>query len=403
MQADSNRSSERSLLDGFLHYLGILLRWKWVVIGIPAVAIIVTAAFCAVSILMPPDKSPLPNVYTAEATILILPQGNQSDISSTILSALGISSQSGQASEFDNGLLVMELLRSRSLLDRLNSEFNMTAHYKIRKNPNVNARQAILAHSNFIYSRENGFFRITYTDIDPVLCRNVVNRMVSLLDEWVSQNRGLAKQKQRDILEDKIGEVKNDILTLQSRLKNLQKKYGVLTAQDLGATQAALLANLRSQLILKEIEIKNYSSFSKINDSRLEQLNEERKNLLELINQNQAGLEVNPTESGTGKTIPDVAQEFSQLNAELEIQQRIYNTLSSQYEASKLTPESEPIFQIFEMAEIPDVKSGPQRTKFLLFAGAGGFAFGIVLVLALNVIIGFFNDPAKMRLLKGKL
>jgi uncharacterized protein involved in exopolysaccharide biosynthesis len=132
-------------------------------------------------------------------------------------------------------------------------------------------------------------------------------------------------------------------------------------------------------------------------------LNEERKNLLELINQNQAGLEVNPTESGAGKTIPDVAQEFSQLNAELEIQQRIYNTLSSQYEASKLTPESEPIFQIFEMAEIPDVKSGPQRTKFLLFAGAGGLAFGIVLVLALNAIIGFFNDPAKMRLLKGKL
>jgi tyrosine-protein kinase Etk/Wzc len=401
---DTDKSSERSLFNGLLHYLGILLRWKWLIFGITVSAVAIVAGFCVISILMPPDKSPLPNVYTADATILILQQGSQSDISTTILSALGIAAPNGSPNEFDNGLLVMEILRSRSLLDRLSSEFAVTAKYKIRKDAMVEARKAILSHANFIYSRENGFFHITYTDIDPIFSKNIANRMVSLLDEWVSQNRGLAKQKQRDILEAKIGEVKGDILRLQARLKELQRKYGVLTAQDLGATQAALLANLRSQLILKEIEIKNYTSFSKINDPRLEQLNEERKNLLDLINQNQAGLATNPADDdGSSKTIPDVAQDFTQLNAELDIQQRIYNTLSSQYEASKLTPESEPIFQVFEMAETPGVKSGPQRTRFLLIAFGGGFAFSIVLVLILNGLIGFFNDPKKMSLLKSKL
>jgi len=352
---------------------------------------------------MPPDRSPLPNVYTADATILILQQGSQSDISTTILSALGIAQQKGTSTEFDNGLLVMEILRSRSLLDRLNAEFSVTAKYRIRKDSMVQARKAILAHANYIYSRENGFFHITYTDIDPVFSRNMANRMVSLLDEWVSQNSGVAKQKERDILEAKIGEVKADIVGLQARLKDLQRKYGVLTAQDLGATQTALLANLRSQLILKEIEIKNYTSFSKINDPRLEQLNEERKNLLDLINQNQAGLASNPAEGGSNRTIPDVAQDFTQLNAELDIQLRIYNTLSSQYEAIKLTPESEPIFRVFEMAETPEVKSGPQRLRFILVALGGGFAFSIVLVLVLNGLIGFFNDPKKLSLLKDKI
>lgn len=399
METDSNRSGERSLFDGFLYYLGILLRWKWVVIGITAAAVAAVGAFCVVSIVMPPEKSPLPNVYTAEATILITPQGQTSDISTSILSALGVSSQNNPANQFDNGLLVMEMLRSRSLLDRLNVEFNITARYRIKKNPNESTRMAILQHANFNYTRENGFFRITYTDIDPVFCRDVANRMVGLLDERVSQNHGLAKQKERDILEAKIGEVKNDILNLQARLKDLQRKYGVLTAQDLGATQAALLANLRSQLILKEIEIKNYTSFSKINDPRLEQLNEERKNLLDLINQNQTGLSVNSADDGNGKTIPDVAQEFTQLNAELDIQQRIYTTLSSQYEASKLTPESEPIFSVFELAEVPGVKSGPQRSKYLVLAGGGGLAFGILLVLVLNGLMSFFNNPGNL----GKL
>jgi uncharacterized protein involved in exopolysaccharide biosynthesis len=81
-----------------------------------------------------------------------------------------------------------------------------------------------------------------------------------------------------------------------------------------------------------------------------------------------------------------VAQEFSQLTTELDIQQRIYNTLSPQYEAAKLAPESEPIFQVFELAEIPDVKTGPQRSRLVMMAGAGGLAGSIALVIFLHLL-----------------
>ena len=145
-------------------------------------------------------------------------------------------------------------------------------------------------------------------------------RSVELLGEWFVMNRGIAKQKSKQILEEKLQEVKADIDSLQERLKSLQQKYGVLNAEELGASQATSLANLRSQLIMKEIEIKNYSIYSKINDPRLDQLNEELQNLRNLISKNQTVVPMVSQESGKQRTIADVAQEFSQLTNELDIQ-----------------------------------------------------------------------------------
>jgi uncharacterized protein involved in exopolysaccharide biosynthesis len=163
----------------------------------------------------------------------------------------------------------------------------------------------------------------------------------------------------------------------------------------LGVTQATSLANLRSQLIMKEIEIKNYSIYSKINDPRLEQLNEELENLRTLIAQNQTIIPTDSTQTGRQRTLADVAQEFSQLTNELDIQQRIYNTLSPQYEAAKLSPESEPMFQIFELAEVPDMKTGPKRSELVIMAFGGSLAFSVGLVLLMNILAVWKKEIAQ--------
>jgi uncharacterized protein involved in exopolysaccharide biosynthesis len=150
----------------------------------------------------------------------------------------------------------------------------------------------------------------------------------------------------------------------------------------------------------------NYSSFSKIDDPRLEQLKEERQNLLNLIEQNQLKLPDSNQTTGDGvaiskdkpKNLLDVAQSFSQLTIELDIQQRIYNTLSPQYEAMKLAPESEAPFQVLELADVPDIKSGPERSKIVLIAFAGSFFTSLALSLLLNLIRGHRRQPQPVEI-----
>lgn len=388
-------NAERTIFEGLLHYVKIFLNYRWVIVGIVGAFTLMTISFFVLSVLLPPQKSPLPNIYTAQATLLIQETG-QTDITGSLLGAMGMVQGESSVASSGSSELVREILQSRVLLDSLIVEFHMTERYHITKSIKGKTREAVLKNMALVYSRSAGTFRISYKDIDPVFARDVVNRMVELLDEWFSMNRGIAKQKQRQLLADKIEDVKKQIASLQQRLKTLQKKYGVLNVEELGQSQAASLANLRSQLILKEVEIKNYESFSKISDPRLEQLREEQQNLLDLISQNQVKLpeaQADPNASIPETpqhelSLPDVAQQFSQLTLELDIQQRIYNTLSPLYEAAKLTPESEPIFQVLEKAEAPDMKSGPERTKIIVMVFFGSFAASLVIVLLMNYIEG---------------
>ena len=64
------------------------------------------------------------------------------------------------------------------------------------------------------------------------------------------------------------------------------------------------------------------------------------------------------------KELPRLALEFEHLKRDLLVQGKIYEILTQQYELAKLSLEAEePIFQILELAEAPDRKSGPRRSR----------------------------------------
>jgi len=379
-----NPTPELGLLEGLLHYLSIVMKYRWLVIIMTGTAAVGIVAFCVASLLLPPEVSPLPNKYTASATVLVQ-KGMGDNLSASILSALGIESRPiDTAVGFDTGALVLLVLKSRTFLDKVIEEFGIIRRYGITSQVKSRSRETLLQKSDFVYNRNTAAISIAFEDVDPVFARDVTNRMVALLNDWFAQNIGSSNLKQKQLLEEKVKEVKADIDKLEGRLKELQKKYGVLGAQDLGTSQASALAALRSQLILKEIDIKNYSTVSAIEDPKLQQLREERQNILDLISQTQQGItDVQGSTSGQ-KSLPDLQIEFNNLTVELDVQRKIYNTLSHQYEVLKLTSEPESAFQIMELAEVPDSKSGPSRTKIVAMVTLGAFIASVVLAFLLH-------------------
>jgi tyrosine-protein kinase Etk/Wzc len=391
-QKQKKPSTERTLLEGLLHYLSILLGYRRLIIITTGATALGVIAFCVVSILLPPEKSPLPNKYTASATVLVQ-KGMGDNLSASILAALGIESPPTDTSAgFSMGSLVLLVLESRTFLDKVIEENKLIERYRITEKAKSTSREILLNNSGFTYTPSNASVTISFTDIDPVFASSVTNRMVFLLSEWFAQNMGSANLKQRQLLEEKMKEVKSSVDTLLGRLKELQTKYGVLGAQDLGTSQASALAALRSQLILKEIEIMNYSTISAIEDPKLLQLKEERQNILDLISQTQRGI---TRVGGGGTSIPDLEIEFNKLTVELDNQQEIYNTLSHQYEVLKLTSEPESDFQIMELAEVPDSKSGPSRTVIVVEATLVAFLVSVALAFFLNTLSRIIKKPEK--------
>ena len=155
-------------------------------------------------------------------------------------------------------------------------------------------------------------------------------------------------------------------------------EHGVLTVVDLGASQLQMITQLQTQLIEKEMAIKNYESYSTIEDPALRKLKTEWENISDLITKIENGYTGTARNSPSRDELPNLAIEFAHLTLSLEIQRRIYETVYQQYEIAKLSLESDPAFQVLQMAEIPDEKSGPNRGQICM----------IVTVLAFMASIG---------------
>jgi uncharacterized protein involved in exopolysaccharide biosynthesis len=101
--------------------------------------------------------------------------------------------------------------------------------------------------------------------------------------------------------------------------------------------------------------------------------------------------------------IPAITLELNRLQMELSAQGQVYSQLKVQYELLRVTMASEkPVFQILELAEVPDQKSGPGRGLIcIIVTFAAGF-FAVFLAFMLNIISNIRNDPEAMAKLRTR-
>lgn len=204
-------------------------------------------------------------------------------------------------------------------------------------------------------------------------------------------------------LEQKLAEVESEIEQLELNIRQFQEEYGDLGIESIAKEQASALANLKSQLILKDLEIKTYSGFTSIDDPIMSRMKAERDNLAQLIREMESGYFEYDALMPAQEDLPALAIEFEHLKRNLQIQAAIYETLTQQYELAKLNVEGEEqIFQTLELADVPDLKSGPSRSILSAGVTAGAFFFSIILAFVINAIKNIKNDPERMKKLRGE-
>lgn len=329
------QEDEISLIDLF----AVLWRYKVMIIVVTLIAMIGVVVYSVISLKLPPEKSFLPNKYTAQAQMLI---NNGSDSSGGLSSMLNSSGLGGLASlaginvsggTSSNSSLAGYLVHSNSVLDEVVKNFNLVERYNIDEYVVSSSRESLkeVLVSNF--DDETGVFSVSFTDIDPVFAKDVVNFVVSLLeskflDMGIDKNR-LTKEN----LEANIDNTYKEILKLQKEIQELE--YSVSNVYNPSQTKSIVM------------------------DATLKKM-------------------------------------------ELSVQQEIYAQLKAQYEMLKVTMSSEqPVFQILEFAEVPDRKSAPSRGMLCIIVAFAAFFISVFMAFLLNALKNIKNDPVAMSKLKG--
>ncbi|MCM1322412.1 MAG: hypothetical protein NC041_08670 [Bacteroides sp.] len=325
---------EISLID----LCAVLLHYKKLIIAVTVSGMIIALAVSILSLVLPSEKSFMPNLYTPQSEMII----NTNDSSGSSLSSMLSSSSLGSLAELagikaggasgSNGELAVYLCSTNSFLDKIVDAFDLVERYKIEKHLRAESRKALKKVFEAELDDTTGVLTLSFTDRDPEFACKVVNFATD---------------------------------QLEMRFKDLGLDQNQLKKENLEKTQDATL----KEIYRLEKEMHDMESGRAVSSTAL---------------------------------VPRIALEYAQLKREMEVQELVYKQLRQEYELLKITMSSEtPTFQVLEYAEVPDQKSKPSRGMLCIIVAFASFFISVFIAFFLNALKNIKNDPQAMAKLKN--
>ncbi|GHT57054.1 LPS biosynthesis protein [Spirochaetia bacterium] len=319
----------------------VLWHRKVMIIVITLIAAIGVVAFAVLSIVLPSETSPLPNEYTPKALMLINNSSSSGGGMSSMISASGLGGLAGLAGVSTGSTfsqLAVELVGTNTLLDMVVDKFDLITRYKI-DTPKKKAKSPRADSRRALKKKLSA----AYNEESGFFSISFTD-----IDPVFAQsvvNFCVAYLEKRF---DELGVDKNELERVNLE-KNLQNTY--------------------EEIVFWEGETR-----------RLEQ-----------------SIQMGST------SLPSFSLELNRIAMELSARRTVYTQLKVQYELLKVTMASEkPVFQVLELAEVPDKKSGPSRGLICIIVTFAGAFFSVFLAFVLNAIENIRKDPEAMAKFKSK-
>lgn len=325
---------EISLIDLF----AVVWGRRVMILVVTLAAGIVAVVFSVISLALPADKTPLANVYTPQALMLINDNTSSAGALSSMLNNAGVGGLAGLmgvgGANSSNSSLAVYLCGTNSMLDAVTEEFELIGRYKLEESesPKADSRKALKKLLKAEIDEKSGVLSLEFTDSDPAFARGVVNYSVDYLERRFDE-MGLDRNKrEKENLERNIENTYQEILGLERESRELEQSVAL----------------------------------------------------------------------GRVGGMPSIAIEMSRIQLELSAQRQVYTQLKIQYELLKVTMASEaPVFQVLEYAEAPDQKSGPSRGMLCVVVTLGAGFLAVFLAFAQNAVWNIRRDPGAMAKLRG--
>ena len=337
-EALPNDNDEISLIDLF----AVLWHRKAMIITITLIAAIGVVLYAVISIRLPPEESYLPNEYTPTALMLINNANSSGGGMASMLGASGLGSLAGLAGVSTGSTfseLAIYLVGTNTMLDMVVDEFDLIHRYKI-DTPKKKAESPR------------------------------------------ADSRKALKKKLTASYDEKSG-------VFSIAFTDIDPAF----AQGVVNYCVAYLGTRFDELGIDK---------NKLQKENLERNIENSYQTIVSLEEDTRNLELS-VQRGGGFTIPSISMALQKIAMELSAQRQVYSQLKVQYELLKVTMDSEsPVFQILELAEVPDQKSGPSRGMICIIVTFGAAFLSVFLAFIMNAIANIRKEPEAMAKLRGE-
>lgn len=366
---------------GFLDYLIIFAKHKTIVIGVPMIAGLITAAATLL----------VPNTYVATARILPPQQSESSALA--MLSQIGsiVGLPSGLGGTADPKDLYVGMLKSRVIADRVIDIFQLKKLYEDRswvpfvEFTQVEMRERLADAVKFTAGDE-GIISIKAEDQNAKLAADIANTFVQELDK-LSQNLAIGEAGQRRLyFERQVQDAKAKLVAAESGLQKVQERTGMLVLDEQGKKIIEIVAEVRARIAAKEVELAAMRSFATAQNPDYIRARKELAGMraeLGKLEQNEV-MGNGDIMVPTGK-LPDVGVGYVRALREVKYSEMLYELLLKQYELARTDEaKSMPVIKIIDPAVPLDEKTKPHRTLIVLIVSLLAGLLGVMWVIVIE-------------------
>lgn len=281
-----------------------------------------------------------------------------------------------------------EILTSRRCLEGLIIKFGLVErdNFKFMEDAIKDFRE-----NKIILTLEKlaGILYVGVLDKDPVVAKEMVEFLLLQLDKINIEMNVLNAKNNREFIERRYYQAKDDLAKVEDSLKAFQLIYGI--APDLQIKAAAQsVFTLEAELKAEEVKLDVVRKILSADQPEVKLQEAKVNSLREKITGIQTSTDLNDF-LRLGNS-PQIAMEFLRLQRDLEIQTRILTFMIPVYEQAKIEEQREtPTVIILDKPYVAERKTKPKRLTMVIVLTIVGFGMSIGYYVAMDKVRPFLK------------
>jgi len=309
---------------------------------------------------------------------------------------------SGAAPETIN----IEMLKSRSICERVIQEFDLMKSYKADYIEDAIA--AMHSHMGFTLL-DNGLLILTFEDKNPERAAQIANRLVDLLDETTRGLKISRAGRTRQFVEKQLVEREKLLAQAEDDMKAFQLAHNTLDLDEQLRSAMDIITSLSARAIAIETEMQIMSHYTVTTS---EEYQRKKTEYQEVVGQLRKLKATNTSTDEdlvrsfipTLRDVPEVALQYLRLRRAVEVQNTVYTMLVNEHERSRIEEARDtPVVQVLDRAHAPNLRSRPQRKFLVLAGGLIGMGWSVAAALLVTAWREDRGNTAAARKLLGPL
>ena len=287
------------------------------------------------------------------------------------------------------GAFYVEVLKSRSVQDRLINRFDLRARY--RKATYFEARKKLTNFTEIEEDKKSGVITLTVTDYEPKIAAQIANAYIEELNRLAVDLNTSSAHRERQFLEERLATAKQDLARASASLSQFTSKNSMVDPQNEGRAVMDAAARMQGELIASETQLKGLQQIYSDDNIRVRTL-KARMAELRLQLRKLVGPEGDVAASTdfsapypSMHTLPGLGSRYADLYREAKIQEAVYAFVTQQFEMAKIQEAKElPIARVMDAGVAPEKRSSPIPSLIVAGSVLGAMVLACLWVMGKN-------------------